>query len=316
VTIFRFIAAKRAEHSILIMCRVLEVSRSGFHAWAAREPSARAVADAALTGRIAEIHKGSLKTYGSPRVHAELRLEDGVRVGKKRVERLMRRAGLSGQVKRRRGKTTIRVQGVRTAPDLVERDFNPTEPNRLWAADITYIRTWEGWLYLASVMDLYSRRIVGWAMADHLRAELVVDALEMAVSRRRPDAGLVHHSDQGSQYTSLIFTRRCRSVGIDVSMGSRGDCFDNAVLESFHASLKKDLIHRRSWPTKAEARTAVFGYVETFYNRRRRHSTLGMLSPVEFETSTLRTDGASLAASRLASTNKMEYKSTSTAQAA
>jgi len=316
VRIFRFIAATKAEHSIQIMCRVLEVSRSGFHAWARREPSARAVADQALSGRIAEIHTDSLKTYGSPRVHAELRLQDGVRVGRKRVERLMRGAGLSGQVKRRRGKTTIRVQGVRTTPDLVKRDFNPTEPNRLWAADITYIRTWEGWLYLASVMDLYSRAIVGWALADHLRAELVVDALEMAVARRRPDAGLVHHSDQGSQYTSLIFTRRCRSVGIDVSMGSRGDCFDNAVLESFHASLKKDLIHRRSWPTKAEARTAVFEYVEAFYNRRRRHSTLGMLSPLEYENRTLRPAGASLAASRLASINKMKYKSTSTAQAA
>ena len=234
--IFRFIAAKKAEHSIKIMCRVLGVSRSGFHAWARREPSARAIADQALTGRIAEIHADSLKTYGSPRVHAELRLEDGVHVGRKRVERLMRHARLSGQLKRRRGKTTIRVQGVRTAPDLVERDFNPTEPNRLWCADITYIRTWEGWLYLASVMDCYSRRIVGWALADHLRAELVIDALEMAVKRRRPDPGLVHHSDMGSQYTSLIFTRRCRSVGIDVSMGSRGDCFDNAVLESFHAA--------------------------------------------------------------------------------
>ena len=197
--IFRFIAAKKAEHSIKILCRVLGVSRSGFHAWERRAPSARAVADQALTERIAEIHAGSRKTYGSPRVHAELRLEDDVRVGRKRVERLMRHAGLSGQLKRRRGKTTIAVQGVRTAPDLVERDFNPTEPNRLWAADITYIRTWEGWLYLASVMDLYSRRIVGWALADHLRAELVVDALEMAVARRRPDAGLVHHSDQGSQ---------------------------------------------------------------------------------------------------------------------
>jgi putative transposase len=316
VRIFRFIAATKAEHSIKIMCRVLEVSRSGFHAWARREPSARALADQALTERITAIHGDSRKTYGSPRIQAELRLEDGMHVGRKRVERLMRRAGLSGQVKRRRGKTTIRVQGVRTAPDLVERDFNPTEPNRLWAADITYIRTWEGWLYLASVMDLYSRRIVGWALAEHLRAELVVDALEMAVARRRPDAGLVHHSDQGSQYTSLIFTRRCRAVGIDVSTGSRGDCFDNAVLESFHASLKKDLIHRRSWPTKAEARTAVFDYIEAFYNRRRRHSTLGMLSPVQFETSTLRADGASLAASRLASLNKMEYKSTSTAQAA
>jgi putative transposase len=316
VRIFRFIAAKRAEHSIQIMCRVLEVSRSGFHAWASREPSARAVCDDALSERIAEIHAESGKTYGSPRVHAELRLEDDVHVGRKRVERLMRGAGLSGQVKRRRGNTTIRVQGVRTAPDLVERDFDPTEPNRLWAADITYIRTWEGWLYLASVMDLYSRRIVGWALADHLRAELVVDALQMAVARRRPDAGLVHHSDQGSQYTSLIFTGRCRAVGIDVSMGSRGDCFDNAVLESFHASLKKDLIHRQAWPTKAETRTAVFDYVEAFYNRRRRHSTLGMLSPVEFETGTLRPDRASLAASRLASSQKNQYKSTSTAQAA
>jgi putative transposase len=316
VRIFRFIAATKAEHSIQIMCRVLKVSRSGFHAWARREPSPRSVADQALSERIAEIHAGSLKTYGSPRVHAELRLEDGVHVGRKRVERLMRDAGLSGQVKRRRGKTTIRVQGVRTAPDLVERDFDPAEPNRLWAADITYIRTWEGWLYLASVMDCYSRAIVGWAIADHLRAELVVDALEMAVKRRRPDPGLVHHSDQGGQYTSLIFTRRCRSVGIDVSMGSRGDCFDNAVLESFHASLKKDLIHRRSWPTKAEARTAIFEYVEAFYNRRRRHSTLGMLSPLEYENRTLVTGGTSLAASRLASTNKMKYKSTSTAQAA
>jgi putative transposase len=199
VRIFRFIAATKAEHSIQIMCRVLEVSRSGFHAWAKREPSARAVVDRALTERIAEIHADSLKTYGSPRVHAELRLEDGVHVGRKRVERLMRRADLSGQVKRRRGKTTIRMHGVRTAPDLVERDFSPTAINRLWAADITYIRTWEGWLYLASVMDCYSRRIVGWAIADHLRAELVVDALEMAVARRRPDPGLIHHSDQGSQ---------------------------------------------------------------------------------------------------------------------
>ena len=314
--IFRFIAAKRAEHSIQIMCRVLEVSRSGFHAWASREPSARAICDDALSERIAEIHAESGKTYGSPRVHAELRLKDHVRVGRKRVERLMRRAGLSGMIRRRRGKTTVSVPGIRTAPDLVERDCNPAAINRLWSADITYVRTWEGWLYLASVMDCYSRRIVGWALADHLRAELVVDALEMAVARRRPDVGLVHHSDRGSQFTSLIFTRRCRSVGIDISMGSRGDCFDNAVLESFHASLKKDLIHRRSWPTKAEARTAVFDYIEAFYNRRRRHSTLAMLSPVEFEEGTLRSPGASLAASRLASLNKIEYKTTSTAQAA
>src|SRR3954454_17954590 len=306
----------KAEHSIQLMCRVLGVSRSGYHAWAVREPSARALTDHALTGRIVEIHADSLKTYGSPRVHAELRLEDGLRVGRKRVERLMRTAGLSGQIKRRRGKTTIRAQGVRTAPDLVERDFNPTAINRLWCADITHIRTWEGWLYLASVMDCSSRRIVGWALADHLRTELVVDALEMAVTRRRPDAGLVHHSDQGSQYTSLIFTRRCRSVGIDVSMGSRGDCFDNAVLESFHASLKKDLIHRRSWPTKAEARTAVFGYIEAFYNRRRRRSRLGMRSPLEFENDTLMQRGTGLAASRLASSPKIRLTATTTTSVA
>jgi putative transposase len=230
VRIFRFIAAKKTEHSIQIMCRVLEVSRSGYHAWATRPPSRRAVADATLTGRIAEIHKQSGQTYGSPRVHAELRLADGVEVGRKRVERLMRTAGLSGQLNRRKGRTTLSVPGLRTAPDLVERDFNPTTVNQLWCADITYIRTWEGWLYLASVMDCYSRRIVGWAIADHMRKELVIDALQMAIARRRPDTGVVHHSDRGSQYTSLLFTQRCTLVGIEVSNGSRGDCFDKALV--------------------------------------------------------------------------------------
>jgi putative transposase len=316
VSVYRFIAARKTEHSVKTLCRVLGVSRSGYHAWDRRPPSSRAREDAALSERIGQIHERSLKTYGSPRVHAELRLDHGVRVGRKRVERLMRRAGLSGQIKRRRGRTTIRVQGMRTAPDLVERDFNPTAVNRLWAADITYIRTWEGWLYLASVMDCYSRRIVGWALADHLTAELVVDALEMAVVRRRPDPGLIHHTDQGSQYTSLVFTRRCRQVGIEVSMGSRGDCFDNAVLESFHATIKKDLIHRRAWPTKADARTAVFEYIETFYNRRRRHSRLGMLSPADFENTTLATGGTSLAASRLAPTHQINLTSPATAKAA
>jgi putative transposase len=310
VTVFGFIAAEKTNHAVKTMCRLLGVSRSGFHAWERRAPSTRELADRALSARITEIHTGSMKTYGSPRIHAELRLKDGIRVGRKRVERLMRQAGLSGQIKRRRGNTTIRVQGVRTAPDLVERDFDPSEPDRLWAADITYIRTWEGWLYLASVMDLYSRRIVGWTLADHLRAELVIDALEMAIARRRPEPGLIHHSDMGSQYTSLIFTRRCRSVGITASIGSKGDCFDNAVLESFHATLKKDLIHRRSWPTKADARTAVFEYIETFYNRRRRHSLLGMRSPVDFENSTLIDHGTSLAASRLASSPRIRLTAT------
>jgi putative transposase len=316
VTIFRFIAAKKTEHSIQIMCRVLEVSRSGYHAWASRAPSPRAVADATLSGRIAVIHKQSGETYGSPRVHAELRLADGVEVSRKRVERLMRAAGLSGQLNRRKGRTTISVPGLRTAPDLVERDFNPTSVNRLWCADITYIRAWEGWLYLASVMDCYSRRIVGWAIADHMRKELVIDALQMAVARRRPDTGVVHHSDRGSQYTSLVFTKRCSQVGIEVSNGSRGDCFDNAAMESFHASLKKDLIHRRSWPTKAEARTAVFEYIETFYNRRRRHSRLGMLSPVDYEnrtgTGSHTLDGIG-AASRRAHTDQNISTTTSTA---
>ena len=314
--IFRFIAAKKTEHSIQIMCRVLEVSRSGYHAWAIRLPSARTLADATLTGRIAQIHKQSGETYGSPRVHAELRLAEGRQVGRKRVERLMRAAGLSGQLNRRKGRTTISVPGVRTALDLVERDFNPTAINRLWCADITYIRTWEGWLYLASVMDCYSRRIVGWAIADHMRKELVIEALQMAVARRRPEPGAVHPADHGSQYTSLLFTQRCAMVGIEVSTGSRGDCFDNAAIESFHASLKKDLINRRAWPTKAEARTAVFAYIEAFYNRRRRHSRLGMLSPVDYEnrtgTGSHTLDGTG-AATRRAHTNKNISTTTSTA---
>jgi putative transposase len=210
----------------------------------------------------------------------------GVRVGRKRVERLMKMAGISGLVPRKRGRTTIRVPGVRVADDLVERRFRPEAPNVLWCADITYLRTWEGWLYLAAVQDLYSRRIVGWSMADHLRAELVIDALQMAVARRAPEAGLVIHSDQGSQYVSLAFGQAARQAGIARSMGSRGDCWDNAVAESFFATLKKELIRRRSWPEKADLRTAVFDYIEIFYNATRRHSTLGMRSPAEYETIT------------------------------
>ena len=313
---FGFIAAEKANHPISLLCKGLGVSRSGVHAWQRRPRSRRARQDARLLELIEPIHRQSQRTYGAPRVHAELRLEHNVRVGRKRVERLMRQAGLTGMVRRRRVKTTISVPGIRTAPDLVARDFSPTAPNRLWCADITYVRTWEGWLYLASVLDCYSRRIVGWALADHLRAELVDDALQMAIARRRPDPGLVHHSDRGCQYTSLVFTRRCRAVGIEISMGAKGSCFDNAVLESFHATIKKDLIHRRSWPTKAEARVAIFEYVEAFYNRRRRHSRLGMLSPADFENRTLVDGGTSLAASRLASINKIDYKTTSTAKAA
>jgi len=283
VSVFGFIAARKAEHSIKTMCRVLEVSRSGFHAWQARRPSPRAIADQALTERIREIHAANRQVYGAPRIHAELAIADGVRVGRKRVERLMRQAGISGLIARKKGKTTIRVPGVRVAEDLLDRDFAAGAPNRCWVADITYLRTWEGWLYLVAVQDLFSRRIVGWAMADHMRTELVTDALQMALAHRRPDPGLIWHSDQGSQFVSLAFGQQARKAGIAQSMGSRGDCYDNAVAESFFATLKKELIHRRSWPTKAELRTEVFDYIETFYNRTRRHKTLGQLSPHQFE---------------------------------
>lgn len=286
MSVFGFIAAKKAEHSVKTMCRVLGVSRSGYHAWAKRKPSARALEDARLTERIREIHALNRKVYGSPRIHAELVMADGERVGRKRVERLMRAAGISGLVARRRGRTTVRVPGVRVCEDLVDRAFLAAAPDRLWVADITYLRTWEGWLYLVAVQDVYSRRIVGWAMDSHMRSELVTDALQMALARRRPAPGLIWHSDQGAQFVSLAFGQQARAAGIAQSMGSRGDCFDNAVAESFFATLKKELIHGRSWPSKAELRTEIFEYIEAFYNRRRRHSTLGFLSPAQFETIT------------------------------
>jgi putative transposase len=283
VTTFRFIAAKRTEHSISIMCRVLEVSRSGYHAWAQRPLSARAVEDARLTLRIRELFPKRRSAYGSPRIWSDLTIDDGERIGRKRVERLMRLAGLSANPTRTWRGTTIRVPGVRVADDLVDRKFAAGAPNRVWVADITYLRTWQGWLYLVAVQDLYSRRIVGWSMADHMRAELVTDALEMALAHRRPDPGLIWHSDQGSQFVSLAFGQKARAAGIAQSMGSRGDCFDNAVAESFFATLKKELIHRRSWPTKDELRSEVFDYIEVFYNRERRHSTLGQRSPADYE---------------------------------
>jgi putative transposase len=286
VTVFGFIAAKKAEHSVKTMCRVLGVSRSGFHAWQRRKPSARQREDERLLERIREIHALNRRVYGSPRIHAELVMADGERIGRKRVERLMRQAGICGMVARKRGRTTIRVPGVRVCEDLVDRAFLAQSPNRLWVADITYLRTWEGWLYLVAVQDVFSRRIVGWSMADHMRTELVTDALQMALAHRRPAPGLIWHSDQGSQFVSLAFGQQARAAGIAQSMGSRGDCFDNAVAESFFATLKKELIHRRSWPEKAELRNEVFEYIEAFYNRRRRHRSLGFLSPEQFETIT------------------------------
>ena len=280
---FSFIAAEKANYPVAVMCRALQVNRTSFHDWERRAPSDRALQDAWLLERIKQIHASKRKVYGAPRIHAELRLAHGVRVGRKRVERLMRQAAISGLVPKKRGRTTIRVPGVRVADDLVERRFRPAEPNVLWLADITYLRTWEGWLYLAAVQDAYSRRIVGWSMADHMRHELVVDTLQMALHRRRPDPGLIHHSDAGSQYVSLGFGQAARDAGIAISMGSKGDAYDNAVAESFFATLKKELIHRRSWPSRRELGSAVFEYIEAFYNRERRHSTLQMLSPHDYE---------------------------------
>jgi putative transposase len=285
VTVFRWIAAEKANHTISTMCRVLGVSRSGYHAWEHRPPSDRALADVWLTEKIRVAHTLSLGTYGERRVHAELREEHAIRVGRKRVQRLMAAAGLQGAGRRSRPRTTISVPGVKAAEDLVDRNFNPTAPNLLWSSDFTYIPTREGWLYLAGALDCFSRRLVGWSMAEHMRTELVVDALQMAVARRRPGEGLVHHSDRGSQYTAIAFGRHCREAGIALSMGSKGDCFDNAVIESFWATLKKEigLTTGRTFATRAEARAAIFEYIEGFYNPRRRHSTLAYRSPTEHE---------------------------------
>lgn len=278
----RFIAAERATHTVAMQCRVLGVSRAGLYAAEGREASKQALDDKRILAAIKEIHADSRETYGAPRVHAMLGRR-GIRVARKRVARLMRKAGISGLIKRKRGKTTVRVPGVATRPDLVRREWSPTEPNRLWVADITYCRTWEGWLYLAAVLDCFSRKCVGWSLRSGLEAELVTEAVEMAVARRRPAIGLVHHSDRGGQYVSLAFGERCREAGIDLSMTEGGSPLDNAVVESFFATAKRELVDRYSWPTKADLRVAVFEWIEVFYNRQRLHTTLGNYAPEEFE---------------------------------
>jgi putative transposase len=284
VSCYRIVLAEKARTPVSVACEWLGVSTSGFYAWASRVPCDRDLSDAWLVEKIKTVHRENRSVYGSRRVTAELRLGEGIIVSRKRVQRLMRAAGLSGLARVKRGRTTIRVPGVRVADDLVERRFRPAAPDVLWVADITYLRTWEGWVYLAAVQDAFSRRIVGWSMADHMRAELVVDALEMALHRRRPAPGLIHHSDRGSQFVSLGFGQRARDAGIAISMGSKGCAYDNAVAESFFATLKKELVHRRSWPTRRELISEVFEFVEGFYNTTRRHSTLGYLSPAQFET--------------------------------
>jgi putative transposase len=283
VSAYRLIAAEKAELPIAFMCARLGVSRSGYYAWQRRGPSARARANAALTGTIRQIHTASRGTYGAPRVHAELADAHPVHCGRKRVARLMRAAGLAGICRRRATRTTQREEGAAVAADLVQRAFAADRPDRLWVADITYLPTGQGFLYLAVILDACSRRVVGWAMAEHLKTALVLNALEMALWHRRPPAGLVHHSDQGCQYTSLAFGQRSRQAGISLSMGAVGDCYDNAMAESFFATLECELVARRRWRTHSEARMAVFDYLEGFYNPRRRHSALAYLSPTAYE---------------------------------
>lgn len=278
---YRFIEAEKVHHAVATLCRVMKVSRAAYYIWARHLLSARQVADAQLTQRIATIHVETYSAYGAPRMHRELR-SLGVRVGRKRVARLMRAAGLTGWTRRRYlGRPT--AIPFPPLPDLVQRDFQPSAVNQLWVADITYVRTWEGWLYLAVVMDCFSRRIVGWAVAPHLRAELVVEALEMAVAHRQPAAGVVHHSDRGCQYTSMAFGTALKRSGVVQSVGRPASCWDNIVAESFFATFKKELIYRRTWPHRGPTQLAIFEYIEVFYNRRRLHSTLGYLSPSAFE---------------------------------
>jgi putative transposase len=268
-------------YAVTTMCRVLEVSTSGYYAWLKREPSDRAMKDAALTERITEIHRWSDGTYGAPRIHDEL-TEQGVRIGRKRIARLMKSTGLQGVSRRKGTITTRRDSSVESAPDLVERDFTASGPNQLWVADITYIPTWAGFLYLAVALDVWSRRIVGWAMANHLRTQLVLDALNMAIEQRRP-TDVIHHSDHGCQYTSIAFGKRCDEMGVRPSMGSVGDCYDNALCESFFATLECELIDRRIFRSHAEARMAIFKYIEGWYNPHRRHSAINRMSPINFE---------------------------------
>ena len=276
-------SANQAVFPIATMARVLGVSEAGYHAWRHRPPSAHAIADAQLLKRVRTVHASSRETYGAPRVHAQLRAA-GERHGRKRVARLMRTSGLMGASRRRAGVTTTRRdKDARPAPDLVDRNFIATRPNQLWVADITFVPTASGFLYLAVVLDAWSRKIVGWSMANHLRTELVLDALEMAIGQRRP-GDVIHHSDQGSQYTSLAFGKRCREARVRPSMGSVGDAYDNAMCESFFATLECELLDRRRFVSLAEAKMACFSFIEGWYNPVRLHSALGYRSPMAYET--------------------------------
>jgi transposase InsO family protein len=284
VTVWPFIEVEEAEqHSVKRACELLEVSRAAFYEHRKHTPSPRELSDRELLEKIREIHQISKGTYGSPRVHRELR-NQGTHVGKKRVARLMVGAGLEGRCKKRWRKTTIPDPDAERARDLIQRQFGPcAEINRRYVGDITYISTWEGWAYLATVIDLASRKVVGWALAEHMRAELVLDALDMAFAQRQPDPGVIFHSDRGCQYTSADYGNLARAHGVVLSVGRKGECWDNAVAESFFATIKRELIDTRAWPTRAGLRTAIFDYIEGWYNTRRLHSSLDYLSPADYE---------------------------------
>lgn len=283
MTRFRFIATEAAQFPVSRLCTVLGVTRRGFYAWKTRRPCARVLEDQRLSARIGEIHDETLGIYGAPRIHAELRLGDGIPISRKRVARLMRHAGIFGASGKRGGpRTTIRDARRPSAPDLVDRSFARAKPDRLWVCDIKYIQTGQGFLFLAAVQEVFSRRIVGWSMRDDLKTDLVLDALGMAVANRRP-ANVIAHSDHGTQYTSLAYGTYAKTSGIDLSMGSVGDPWDNAVAETFFASLQKELLRRERFPTREAARMRVFWYIECFYNTRRRHSALGYHTPAHYE---------------------------------
>jgi transposase InsO family protein len=295
VNVYPFIEAEQAgRRSVKRACELLKVSRSAYYQHAAGRPCARARSDADLIERIADVHDVSRGTYGAPRVHAEL-AATGHRHGRKRIARLMRAAGRCGRTPKRWRTTTIADPAAVSRPDLIGRTFQITASavDTRWCGDITYLNTWEGWLYLAIVIDLASRRVVGWATAEHLHTDLVDAALSNAVARRRPRPGLIFHSDRGCQYTSAQHTRLASRHRIRLSVGRRGQCWDNAVAESFFATIKTELLHRQPWPTRAAAHRAIFDYIEGWYNTRRRHSTLGYLSPAAYENSAYATTQAS-----------------------
>jgi transposase InsO family protein len=279
---FAFVQAEKAAFPIRVLCRVLGVSRAGFYAAQGRPVARRAREDARLAVQIAAIHRASRRRYGSPRVYAELRAQ-GQRTSRKRVARLMRRAGLAAHRRRAFRVTTQSQHPHPVAPNRLARQFTAPAPDRIWVTDITYLATVEGWLYLAVVLDLFSRRVVGWATSDRLGEGVALEALGMGLARRRPPPGLLHHSDRGSQYASAEYGAILTGHGMERSMSARGACWDNAVAESFFATLKIELDHPGAWPTRAEAHRAVFDYIELFYNPERRHSTLGYLSPLAFE---------------------------------